>query len=757
MAAESPAVFRLEERPNQIGVLIFDSPGQKVNTFTHAALHQLDEWVTKLAGRNDLRGLILASGKPGTFIAGADLEDLLLGASKRTGGGDEVTKLGHGIFNRLSELPYPTVAAIDGAAMGGGLEVALACDYRLATTNKATQIGLPETKIGIIPGWGGTQRLPRVVGVSQAIEMITTGEPVDGKKAREIGLVFDAVPPERLFDEAVRLIELANTAVREAAGTAPSPQPSPPAAGGEGRLLSPGAPGVRGSGPLDWQANRKRMQQPIGLTEDQANFIFGVAHAMVLAKTEGHYPAPPAALEVMRKSVNMPLADGFKVEMAGIGPLVTSGVAVNLIRMFFATRRLAKDSGVDNQNLKGREVKRVGVVGGGLMGSGITTAMVRRNQPVTLVEANDELLQKGVGRVRGNMEGRVKAGRMSTGEVLDTLARVTPTVNMTLLGDCDFLLEAITENEQAKNELFRKLDAIVSKDAIIASNTSTIPISRLAENVSRPERFVGMHYFNPADRMQLVEVIRGAKSSDETVAATVALAKKIGKTAIVVKDCPGFLVNRILMPYMNEALLLVEEGAPLAAIDKAAKAFGMPMGPITLHDVVGMDTALFAGRVVAAAYSDRMFEPKILAALVEAGRLGQKSGAGFFSYAKGDMKGKPDPAFDALLAKVRGPGAKSPREYSQQELTDRLFLPMLIEASRSLAEGIARNPEDLDMSLILGLGFPAFRGGLLRWADTLGATKILELLKPYENLGKRFEPSDVLRDLAKSGKKFYSD
>jgi 3-hydroxyacyl-CoA dehydrogenase/enoyl-CoA hydratase/3-hydroxybutyryl-CoA epimerase/3-hydroxyacyl-CoA dehydrogenase/enoyl-CoA hydratase/3-hydroxybutyryl-CoA epimerase/enoyl-CoA isomerase len=378
--------------------------------------------------------------------------------------------------------------------------------------------------------------------------------------------------------------------------------------------------------------------------------------------------------------------------------------------------------------------------------------MVRRGQPVTLIEANEELLQKGVGRVRANMEGRLKAGRMSPAEVLDTLGRITPTVTMALLGDCDFVLEAITENEQAKNELFRKLDGIVSKDAIIASNTSTIPISRLAENVSRPERFVGMHYFNPADRMQLVEIIRGSKTSDEVVAATVGLTKKIGKTAIVVRDCPGFLVNRILMPYMNEALLLVEEGAPLAAIDKAAKSFGMPMGPITLHDVVGMDTALFAGRVVAAAYADRMFEPKILASLVEAGRLGQKSGAGFFAYSKGGQKGKTDPALEPILAKCR---RGESREFSQQELTDRLFLPMLVEASRALAEGIARNPEDLDMSLILGLGFPPFRGGLLRWADSVGAEKLLEMLKKYEKLGKRFQPSEKLIELARSHATFY--
>ncbi len=712
MTSDTSTAFRFERRRDGIGVLYFDSPGQKVNTFTHAALGELDDWVGKLAKQTDLRGLVITSAKPGTFIAGADLEELLLGAAKRPGGGDEVTRLGQEIFNRISELPFPTVAAIDGACMGGGLELALACDFRVTTTSKSTQIGLPETKIGIIPGWGGTQRLPRVVGVSQAVEMITTGEPVNGRRAAEIGLVFDAVPPERLLDEAVRIIDLS----------------------------------------LDWRANRVRMQQPIGLTEDQANFIFGVAHSMVLAKTEGHYPAPLAALEVIRKTVNVPLAEGLKVEAAAIAPLVTSGVAVNLIRMFFATRRLAKDPGVDNGAVKPREVRRVGVIGGGLMGSGITTAMIRRSQPVTLIEANDELLQKGVGRVRGNMEGRMKAGRMSPGEVMETLGRVTPTVNLTLLGDCDFVLEAITENEAAKNELFRKVDAIVAKETIIASNTSTIPISRLPENVSRPERFIGMHYFNPADRMQLVEVIRGAKTSDETVVATVALAKKIGKTPIVVRDCPGFLVNRILMPYMNEALLLVEEGAPLDAIDKAAKKFGMPMGPITLHDVVGLDTALFAGRVVAAAYADRMCEPRILAALVEAGRLGQKSGAGFFAYAKEGAKGKPDPTLEPIIAQCR---RGAPRDFTPQELTDRLFLPMLLEATRCLEESIARSPEDLDMSLILGLGFPPFRGGLLRWADSVGAARVLEMLKPYEKLGKRFEAPESLREMSRSGKTFY--
>jgi 3-hydroxyacyl-CoA dehydrogenase/enoyl-CoA hydratase/3-hydroxybutyryl-CoA epimerase/3-hydroxyacyl-CoA dehydrogenase/enoyl-CoA hydratase/3-hydroxybutyryl-CoA epimerase/enoyl-CoA isomerase len=714
MAKETGPAFRWEDGPNGIGFLIFDSPGQKVNTFTHGVLAELDDWMRRLQSRTELAGLVLRSGKPGTFIAGADLEEMLLGAVHQPEGGSAVPRVGQGIFDRLSELPFPTVATIDGACMGGGLEIALACDYRVASTNPATQIGLPETKIGIIPGWGGTQRLPRVVGVSQAVEMITTGEPVDGVRALQVGLVWDAVPPERLIDEAVRLIGL-----------------------------------VRQSG--EWRTARQRRLQPVGLTEDQAHFLFGVAEGMVRAKTEGHYPAPLVALDVIRRTVNLPMADGLKIEAAAVAPLVTGDICRNLIRIFFATRRLGKDTGVDDRTVTPSAVSRVGVVGAGLMGSGITTAMIRRAVPVTLLDVSDEFVQKGLGRIRANIEGRVAAGRMKPAEALETLARVTPTTKLTLFGELDFVLEAVVENEQTKSELFGKLNALLSPNAIIASNTSTISISRLSRHATRPERFVGMHFFNPADRMPLVEVIRGEQTSDATVATTVALARKIGKTPVVVKDCPGFLVNRILMPYMNEALLLVEEGAALDSIDRAAKAFGMPMGPITLHDVVGLDTALYAGRVVAAAYADRMFEPRILAALVQANRLGQKTGAGFFRYAKGSQKGKPDPALGPILASY----CRSGGQFTQQVLMDRMFLPMLIEATRALSEGIARSAEDLDMALILGLGFPQFRGGLLRWADSLGATRVLEMLAPYQSLGKRFEPSGLMRTLAGNGGKYY--
>jgi 3-hydroxyacyl-CoA dehydrogenase/enoyl-CoA hydratase/3-hydroxybutyryl-CoA epimerase/3-hydroxyacyl-CoA dehydrogenase/enoyl-CoA hydratase/3-hydroxybutyryl-CoA epimerase/enoyl-CoA isomerase len=323
-------------------------------------------------------------------------------------------------------------------------------------------------------------------------------------------------------------------------------------------------------------------------------------------------------------------------------------------------------------------------------------------------------------------------------------------MDVRFLAGSDVVIEAVVENEEVKTELYRRLQDLLAPGTILASNTSTISITRMAKAVAAPENFAGMHFFNPVDRMPLIEVIRGEKTSDQTVATLVALAKKVGKTPIVVRDCPGFLVNRILFPYMNEAMVLLEEGAEPRAIDKAATDFGMPMGPITLSDVVGMDTMLFAGRVVNQAYADRAKDSRILGELVKAGRLGQKSGAGFYSYAKGS-RGIDDPAFAALLAKVR----TGRREIGAEEITDRLFLPMLVEASRTLEESIVRDPGDVDMGLILGIGFPTFRGGILRWSDTVGLAATVKKLEKYTSLGKRFEPTETMRKLAAAGKGFF--
>jgi 3-hydroxyacyl-CoA dehydrogenase/enoyl-CoA hydratase/3-hydroxybutyryl-CoA epimerase/3-hydroxyacyl-CoA dehydrogenase/enoyl-CoA hydratase/3-hydroxybutyryl-CoA epimerase/enoyl-CoA isomerase len=712
MTQPTQAALRLEVLDRDIALATLDQPGSRANTLSQPLMDELETFVAGLARRRDLRGLVFRSGKPGMFIAGADLREL--GnipddpALKR-----RLVQRGLDLIAAIAALPFPTVAAIDGACMGGGLEVALGFDFRIASTNPKTEIGLPEVKVGLIPGFGGTQRLARLIGPALAAELICAGETVSAARARQLGIVFDAVPAEQLRDEAVRLVEHAH------------------AAGG-------------------WREARQRMQQPVGLSEEQQSFTFAVARAQVLAKTGGNYPAPVAALDAIARGCNLPLAEGLKAETDAFIPLAGSRVSRNLIAVFFLGQRLQKDPGVADSSIKPMNVHQVGVVGAGIMGSGIAGAHVRRGIPALLTDNLPPALEKGVAAITKSLQGRVEIGRMTPAEAAAALARLSTSSTLHALADRDVVVEAIIENESDKVALYGSLEKILRPGAVLASNTSTISITRMAKDLERPEDFAGMHFFNPVDRMQLVEVIRGEKTDDETVVTLVALAKRIGKTPIVVRDCPGFLVNRILFPYINESLVLLQEGAAPRAIDKAAVAFGMPMGPVTLNDLVGLDTSLYAGRVINTAFADRAVTTRILDDLVAAGRLGQKSGAGFYSYAKGS-RGADDPALEAVLAK----SCPAKREVGQEEITDRLFLPMLTEASRVLTEGIVREPGDVDMGLILGIGFPTFRGGLLRWADDEGLGAILQRLARYERLGPRFQPTEQMRRLAAAGKGFY--
>lgn len=711
MTSASPAL-KLDVLDGSIGQITFDQPGSRANTMGQAVIAELEALVAQLRGRQDLRGLILRSGKPGMFIAGADLREL--GTSKpEPAQSRAITRRGLEIIAGLETLPYPTVAAIDGGCMGGGLELALGFDFRLAGRHPKTDIGLPEVKIGLIPGWGGTQRLSRIIGPALAAELICAGESVNANRARDLGIVFDAVPSERLLEEARRLLYWA-----------------------------------RQTG--SWKAARKKKQQPVGLSEEQHSFIFAVARGMVLAKTKGQLPAPLAALDAIAKGCNLPLEQGLQVETEAFMPLIGSPISRNLIAVFFMTQRLQKDPGVSDASVQPPEIGRVGVVGAGIMGSGIAGAHVRRGLPVHLLDSLPQAIEKGVANITKVMQSRIEIGRMTSAEMMAGLSRLSTTTNLSAMKECDLVIEAVVENEAVKKKVFQDLQAMVGPTTLLASNTSTISITRLAQAVSAPERFAGMHFFNPVDRMQLVEVIRGEKTGDATVVSLVALAKRIGKTPIVVRDCPGFLVNRILFPYINEAMVLLEEGAGPRDIDKAAVVFGMPMGPITLNDLVGNDTSLYAGQVVNTAFADRAKTTRILDELVAAGRLGHKSGAGFYSYAKGS-RGADDPAFQAILERVR----TGRREITQEEITDRLFLPMIVEASRVLMEGIVREPADVDMGLILGIGFPPFRGGLLRWADSTGLSKVLSRLKQYEPLGARFLPTEQMRKLAAEGKGFF--
>lgn len=716
MAAPTPSAgaFSLEIRPDQVAVLTFDQPGSRANTLTRAVLDELDAQLSTLEGRRDLQGLILRSGKPGMFIAGADVRELA-DRSLTPERVREFVKRGLDLFARVEALPYPTVAAIDGSCMGGGLELSLAFDYRLAGRHGKTELACPEVKLGIIPGWGGTQRLARVIGPALAAELVCTGDGAKPDRAREMGLVFDAVPSEHLIDEAVRVLKWA-----------------------------------RQSG--SWQEERRRKRQPVGVTEEQLAFTIAVARAQIIAKTKGQLPAPLAALDAIAKGCNLPLEDGLAVETDTFVPLVGSPVSRNLIAVFFMTQRLQKDPGVADSAVQPRSIEKVGVIGAGLMGAGIAGAHIRRGIPVTMIDNAPGALEKGVASITKVLQGRVQAGRGSPAEVAEALGRLSPGTVLAALADRDLVIEAIVENEDAKVATYRQIEPLLPPDAILASNTSTISITRMAKALSRPANFAGMHFFNPVDRMPLVEVIRGEATGDGTVATLVALAKRIGKTPIVVRDCPGFLVNRVLFMYLNESLALLEEGAEPRAIDKAATAFGMPMGPLALNDLVGLDTSLYAGRVIHAAFPERSVSPRLLEEVVKAGRLGQKSGAGFYSYSKGS-RGTDDPAFAEILGKIR----IGRRAFSEEELTDRLFLPMVTEASRILEEGVVRDPGDVDMGMILGTGFPAYRGGLLRWADGVGLDQVLQKLARHEPLGTRFHPTEQMRRLAREGRGFYSD
>ncbi len=697
--------FRFEEMSaasGSIGLLTFDVPDKKVNTLSKAVLTELATHIEQLEKRSDLKGVLFRSGKPGQFIAGADLNELaaLIDASREQC--QQAIVSGHALFSRVSQLPFPVVALVDGNSMGGGTELILSMDYRVASTNPATKIALPETKIGLIPGWGGTQRMTRLVGVQHAIEIICGGEPVPATKAVQIGLCFDAVPADKLIEVGTTLIE---------------------------RVQSTG----------EWKTDRQRRSQPLGLSETELTFAFACAEGAIKGKTKGQYPAPLAALKAIKLGINRPLDEGLKIEQEVALEVTGTPISSNLISVFFMNNALGRDPGFLPASAKARDVKSVGVLGSGLMGAGIATAHARRGVPAVMVDVGQDRLADGLKRACQVIEGRIKIGRATPQDMQEMLTRLSTSTSRAVFSDADVVVEAITENEALKKQAYGELKSLLRDDAILCSNTSTISITRMAEAAPHPERFVGMHFFYPVDRMELVEVIRGAKTDDDTVATIVALAKRIGKTPIVMQDCPGFLVNRVLLPYMNEAVLLLQEGASMDDIDKAATKFGMPMGPITLSDLVGLDTAYYAGQVVSTAYSDRAKPTPILGELVKAGRLGNKSGSGF---RKLNKKGKPeaDPDFVPFLEKHRTDN----RQFTLDELTDRLFLPMLLEATRVLEEGIVAEPHHVDMGLILGIGFPPFRGGILHWCDTEGASAIADRLGKYTSLGKRFEPTDSI-------------
>ena len=583
------------------------------------------------------------------------------------------------------------------------------------TDSLKTQYGFPEVKIGLLPGWGGTVRMSRMIGLGNAVEIITSGESIDARTALKMGLACDVVPVDRLLDAAMAVIR------------------------GEQTTKA-------------YLRDRERWQQPVRMSETELGFLGATASGYIQQQTGGHYPAPLAALEVILGGSTVDAESALLMEADGMTALFGTTVNRSLINVFFLTDRNKKDSGVGSKSVSPRRIESVGVIGSGIMGAGIAAANLKRELPVAISDANAEALAKGVAGILEEVSYNKATKQSDPQRAFKFAGLLNATTTDSELGTCDVVIEAIVENPDAKRKLFARLEPHLRESAILASNTSTIPITLLAKDLKRPEQFCGIHFFNPVRKMPLVEVIRGEKTSDETVATAVSYAKSIGKSPIVVNDGPGFLVNRLLFPYMNEAIELLLDGAEIKHIDRAAKEFGMPMGPFTLYDVVGLDTAVYAGRVLAEAFPDRFPPSSLLPAMVKLGRLGQKSGAGFFKYKDARGRGEPDPT----LAEIVQPFLRKSERPSSQQITDRLFLPMLLEATRVLEAGIVRDARDVDLGLIFGIGFPPFRGGLLFWADTIGAQKIVEMLKPYESLGPRFAPTPLLLDMAKANKKFYS-
>lgn len=712
-------VFQCKIDSDGIARMVFDLPGEKVNTFSLPVLQELEKNLDELSGNKKVKFLAFLSGKEDSFIAGADLRSFS-GVFNDPVAAKEMIETGHRVFNKIAALPFPTIALIHGVCVGGGLEFALACTYRIATDHSKTQMGLPEVTLGIIPGWGGTQRVPRLVGLMEGLNLILTGKSVNGKKAFKIHLVDALVAWEFKEDKLNEFIDFCLSSE------------------GTQEVLAKRKP----KGLMHWliEAN------PLGRA-----FLFYKAKKDVLHKTKGHYPAPLLALKVVEDSCRLPLQEGLNVEkMAILDNLKNaSDISRNLIHLFFTSEALKKDSGVSGSEIPA-EVKSTGVLGAGIMGSGIAWVLSKNDYAVRLKDIDYTALGKGFGTISELYHKSVKDKKMKKSEAALKFQHVSSAVDYSGFENLDLVVEAATENLELKNKLFVDLESTLPSHSIIATNTSSLGIAEMAQVFKSPERFIGMHFFNPVPKMPLVEVVPGKQTSPKTIATAVALCKKIGKTPIVVGDCAGFLVNRIFMMGANELMFLFEEGVEHQKLDAMMLNFGYPMGPFALADEVGIDVMYKVSQVLEKAYGDRMKGATILQQMYEKKLLGKKGGEGFYTY-----QGKKS-AFNPKIFKLLQ-NAKRKDNLSEIEMNDRVMLGMINEAARCLDEGIVKRPDYLDMAMIMGTGFPPFRGGLLKYADTLGINYIVDHLDQFQNkYGMRFTPSRALMEMKNSGKKFYS-
>ncbi|WP_153915674.1 fatty acid oxidation complex subunit alpha FadB [Shewanella sp. TC10] len=714
MIYQSPTI-QVELLEDNIAKLCFDAPGS-VNKFDKETLSSLDAALESIKQNTSIQGLLLTSGKS-TYIVGADITEFL-GLFEL----DDATLLAwveqaSAVFDKLEDLPFPTASAVNGFALGGGCEAILATDLRIADTN--ARIGLPETKLGLIPGFGGTVRLPRVIGADNALEWITTGKDQRPESALKVGAIDAVVAPENLEAAALQMLK---DAIAEK---------------------------------LDWQSRRDRKLKPLTLPKVEAMMSFATAKGMVFKVAGKHYPAPMMAVNVIEQAATLARAEALKVENQAFIKLAKTEVATSLIGIFLNDQFVkgkAKKAGK-----LAKQVNSAAVLGAGIMGGGIAYQSASKGTPIVMKDIAQPALDLGLGEAAKLLTAQVKRGRSTPAKMAAVLNNITPALDYAPVKDADVVVEAVVEHPKVKASVLAEVEQHVADDAIIASNTSTISINLLAKSMKKPERFCGMHFFNPVHKMPLVEVIRGEDSSEETIASVVAYASKMGKTPIVVNDCPGFFVNRVLFPYFAGFSGLLADGADFAKVDKVMeKQFGWPMGPAYLLDVVGLDTGHHAQAVMAEGFPDRMGKngKDAIDIMFESERFGQKNTKGFYSYSV-DRRGKPKKDLDPTSYELLGKEFGELKEFETDEIIARCMIPMVIETVRCLEEGIIASPAEGDMGLVYGIGFPPFRGGVFRYLDTMGVANFVAMADKFAHLGGLYQVTDAMRELAATNGTYY--
>ncbi|EPC03697.1 multifunctional fatty acid oxidation complex subunit alpha [Litchfieldella anticariensis FP35 = DSM 16096] len=700
-----------------IATLTFDLKDESINKLSSSVVGELDEAVKALQDENGIKGLIIASAKE-VFIVGADItefhglfdkgEDFLI----------EMNQKVHAIFNAIEDLPFPTVSAINGLALGGGCEVTLTTDFRVMS-DKA-RIGLPETKLGIVPGWGGCVRLPRLIGADNAVEWIAGGSENKAQDALKMGAVDVVVPGDQLEAAALDILTRAN------------------------------------AGELDYQRRREEKMGPLHLNPIEQMMAFETAKGYVAGKAGPHYPAPIEAIKVIQRGAGEGRERAQAIEAKAFAQMAKTDVCFNLVGLFLNDQVVKKKA--SRYEKQASNVTQAAVLGAGIMGGGIAYQSASKGTPILMKDIKEEALELGLKEARKLFAKQVERGKLDTGEMAERLSNIRPTLSYGDFGHVDLVVEAVVENPKVKDAVLTEVEEMVGEDTILTSNTSTISINRLAQNLKRPENFCGMHFFNPVHRMPLVEVIRGEKTSDAAVGATVAYARAMGKTPIVVNDCPGFLVNRVLFPYFGGFSLLIEHGADFQRVDKVMERFGWPMGPAYLLDVVGMDTAVHANEVMAEGFPERMAreDKTAIQVMADNDRLGQKNGKGFYAYEE-DKKGKPKKVSDDQAYELVKSVVAKEQDFSDEEIIARMMVPLCLETVRCLEDGIVDSPAEADMAMIYGIGFPPFRGGALRYIDATGVAEFVDLAdRLADELGPLYAPTDKLRQMAKAGECFYA-